>query len=151
MEMPKPTDGHAMLERLAGNWEGDEEMPPSQWDPAGGTAVARMNNRMGLTGFALIGDYEQERDGVITYSGHSVWTYDPEEALYSLHWFDSMGSPPERFTGRFDGDVIVMAHGGPMHARMTNDLSGGELRMQMEMSQDGETWMRMFTGVYRRS
>jgi hypothetical protein len=56
MEMPKPSDGHRRLERLAGRWEGEEKMEPSPWDPQGGTAL-----------------------GCVT--GHGVYTYDPKEDL----------------------------------------------------------------------
>ena len=55
MEMPKPTPEHLMMEKMAGGWEGEEKMFPSQWDPKGGTAVGRMKNRLALNGFALIG------------------------------------------------------------------------------------------------
>jgi hypothetical protein len=64
-----------------------------------------------------------------------------------------MGSPPEVFTGRFEGARITLAHGGPgMHARMSYDLDPpGEMRMRMEMSPDGATWSTLFDGVYRRA
>ena len=51
MEMPKPTDVHKKLERLAGKWKGEEKMYPSPWDPNGGIAVGRVNNRPALDGF----------------------------------------------------------------------------------------------------
>ena len=150
MEMPRPTPGHLLLEKLAGFWEGEETMHPSQWDPKGGTATGRNKQRLSLGGFALVTDYEQERDGVVTFTGHGVMTYDTKEACYVLHWFDCMGSPPEVFKGTFDGDVLTLAHGGPgMHARLTYDLSG-EKRMttRMEMSSDGEEWRTLFDGSY---
>ena len=152
MDMPKPSPGHLKLEKLAGHWEGEERMHPSQWDPKGGTAVARMKSRIALSGFALISDYEQERDGRITFAGHSVFTFNPKEAVYTLHWFDCMGSPPEVFAGRFEGDVLTVSHGGPgMHARLMYDLSDPqELQSGMEMSQDGANWRRLFDGRYRR-
>ena len=153
MDMPRPSKGHLMLEKLAGSWEGEETMHPSQWDPKGGTAVGRNNNEIALGGFALISDYEQERDGVVTFRGHGVYTYDPDQDRYSLHWFDSMGSPPELFEGGFDGDVLTLAHGGPgMHARLTSDLSNaGTMLAKMEMSQDGTEWKILFEAVYKRS
>ena len=152
MEMPKPTPGHSRLEALAGHWEGEETMHPSQWDPEGGIAVGRRTSRLALNGFALISDYEQERDGVITYTGHGVWSFDPSEDLYALHWFDCMGSPPEVFLGRFEGDVLTVAHGGPgMHARLTYDLTDPQhLLTKMEMSQDGATWSTLFDGRHER-
>jgi len=152
MEMPKPSAGHLRLEKLAGHWEGEEKMYPSQWSPQGSTAVGRTKNSMALSGFALIGDYEQEHNGVITFTGHAVYTFDPKQELYSLHWFDCMGSPPEVFTGKFDGDVLTLAHGGPgMHARMTYDLTDPEIMLSsMEMCPDGLDWKRLFEGRYRR-
>lgn len=152
MQMPRPGPGHLQLERFAGSWEGEETMHPSQWDPQGGTAIGRTRGVRSLAGFATIVDYEQERDGEVTFSGHGVYTYDSTNERIVLHWFDCMGSPPEIFTGRFDGDVIVMAHGGPgMHARMTYDLREKDVMLsKMEMSADGRSWMRLFDGVYRR-
>jgi hypothetical protein len=141
-----------MLEKLAGFWEGEETMHPSQWDPNGGVAIGRNKHELSLEGFALISDYEQERDGAITFTGHGVYTYDPEEERYFLHWFDCMGSPPEVFSGGFEGDVLTLAHGGPgMHARMTYDLSTpGAMKSKMEMSSDGEDWRVLFEATYKR-
>ena len=84
MEMPKASDGHRKLEKIAGRWEGEETMYPSPWDPKGGKAIGRINSRVALNGFALINDYEQERDGAITFTGHGVFTYDPKADVYSL-------------------------------------------------------------------
>lgn len=152
MDMPKPSPEHLQLEKLAGSWEGEETMHPSQWDPKGGSATGRTTSRLALSGFALITDYEQERDGVVTYAGHGVYTFDPGEERYTLNWFDSMGSPPEIFVGRFEDEILTVAHGGPgMHARLTHDLTDPEnLLSKMEMSEDGATWNTLFDGSYRR-
>lgn len=153
MAMPKPTAGHSRLELLAGQWQGDERMYPSPWDPQGGLAVGRTKNWLALNGFALISDYEQEREGVITFSGHGVYTFEPDTGVYTLHWFDCIGSPPEVFSGRFDGDVLTMAHGGPgMHARLTYDLTEARILVSnMEMSSDGVEWKTLFDGRYERA
>ncbi len=153
MEMPQPTAGHRKLEKFSGNWLGEEKMHPSQWDPKGGTAVGKMNTRLDLGGFASISDYKQERGGKITFSGHSVMTFDPKKDVYTMHWFDCVGSAPEVFTGKFDGEKIVMAHGGPgMHAKMTYMFTGPEeMTSKMEMSQDGQGWMTLFEGRYTKS
>jgi hypothetical protein len=127
-------------------------MHPSQWDPQGGVAIGRNNYKLSLGGFALLNDYEQERDGVVTFTGHGVYTYDPKEDFYSLHWFDCIGSPPEVVVGRLDGDVLTLAHGGPgMHARMTQDFStSNTIKGMMEMSLDGNAWKVLFEAVYQR-
>lgn len=151
--MPRPSPGHLRLEELAEIWKGEETLYPSQWDPKGGVAIGRNRHRMSLGGFALIVDYEQERDAAITFTGHGVYTYDPDEGLYTLHWFDCMGSPPEVFVGGFDGDVLALADGGPvMHARLTCDLSSpGVLKGMMEMSPDGPGWMILLKATHRLS
>src|SRR5689334_18847851 len=148
MEMPTPTAEHKKLEKIAGQWQGEEQMHPSPWDPKGGTAIGRITSRIALGGFALINDYEQERDGKITFTGHGVFTYDSKEKLYTLTWFDCMGVQPEIFKGQFDGEILRLSHGGPgMHARLTYDLSEpGQLSMSMEMAQDGVNWTRLFDG-----
>jgi uncharacterized protein YodC (DUF2158 family) len=153
MDMPRPTEGHKKLERLAGSWTGEEQMYPSPWDPKGGVATGRTEARVALGGFCVISDYRQERNGTTTFAGHGVWTFDPKQDLYTLHWFDSMGSPPEVFTGRFAGEVLTVAHGGPgMHARLTYDITDPqELRSAMEMSPDGGAWNKLFDGRYRRA
>ena len=152
MDMPKPGPGHLRLESLAGLWEGKERMYPSQWEPEGGITIGRRKSQIALNGFALITDYEQERDGKITFTGHGVLSFDPKSERYSLHWFDCMGSAPEIFEGSFDGDILMLAHGGPgMHARFTYDLSDPQQMLsKMEMSQDGDIWNTFFEARYQR-
>jgi uncharacterized protein YodC (DUF2158 family) len=153
MDMPTLTPGHKKLEKFSGNWLGEEKMYPSKWDPKGGVATGKMITRLDLGGFASISDYVQERGGKVTFTGHSVTTFDPKTGLYTMHWFDCVGSEPEMFTGKFEGETIVLGHGGPgMHARMTYDFSHSpEMRSKMEMSKDGREWMTLFDGRYTRS
>ena len=152
MEMPTPSAGHKKLEKIAGQWEGEETMYPSPWDPKGGAATGRIKSRMAVNGFALINDYEQERDGKITFTGHGVFTYDPKGESYTLIWVDCMGAPPEIFKGKFEGEVLKLAHGGPgMHVRLTYDISQPDsLTTSMEMSQDGKEWNRFFDARLKR-
>ena len=153
MYTPELSPGHARFEQMAGQWDGEETMHPSQWDPKGGAATGRNDCKVSLKGFAMLTEYEQERDGEITFTGHGIYTYDPNADEYTLHWFDCMGSPPEVFKGRFDGDVLVLGHGGPgMHARMTYDYTTpGVLDARMEMSDDGEDWNILFEATYTRN
>ena len=146
MKMPTPSAGHRKLEKIAGRWEGEEKMYPSPWDQNGGTAIGRISSRVALNGFALINDYDQERDGEITFTDHGVFTDDSKEDSYTLVWVDCMGAPPEIFKGKFEGDVLKLAHGGPgMHVRLTYNVSEPDcLTTSMEMSQDGQTWNRFF-------
>ena len=84
MEMPKPTEAHRKLHALAGHWIGQETIPPCPWDPKGGTAVGHCDNRVGVDGFLLTHDYEQERDGRINFRGHGVFTFDAAQKCYVL-------------------------------------------------------------------
>ena len=149
MEMPKPSDHHKKLQKLAGQWKGEEKMYPSEWDPKGSVAQGTNAAHVALDGFAVVSDYHQEKNGQVTYMGHAVWTYDAKQSCYVLHWFDSMGSPAEVFKGSFENDVLTVSHGGPMHARLTYDFSNArQLKTRMEMSQDGQTWNKFFDGTY---
>jgi uncharacterized protein DUF1579 len=152
MEMPKLTDAHRQIERFAGNWSGTETLHPSPWMPQGGKATGRLNHRRALDGFAVIGDYEQERGGKITFSGHSVYLWNPAEKCVELHWYDSMGQPPEVFRGTFSGNTIELkSKNAQGWARMTYDFSSpARLGSKMEMSEDGKTWKTFFDAVYEK-
>src|SRR5262245_6071353 len=150
MEMPKPTTAHKQLEKFAGNWRGDEKMYPSQWDPKGGVSQATMINRVGVDGFALIGDYEQSREGQVCFRGHSVHTVDPKTGDNLLHWFDCMGQGVDVFRGRMDGDRLVLTQQSQMgHMRLSYQVDGpNRLTSKMETSQDGKNWSPLFEGIY---
>jgi hypothetical protein len=152
MDMPKPTADHRRLEKLAGNWRGEETMHPSAWDPEGGVAQGTTRSRVALDGFAVIGDYEQTRDGKVTYSGHAVYTFDPRAKEVVLHWFDSMGMGVDVFRGAWQGERLTLQSQNPMgHWRMTNDYSKpGTMTSRMESSQDGKSWTPLFDGSYTR-
>jgi hypothetical protein len=152
MGMPKPGDDHKRLEKLAVTWQGTETMYPSQWDPNGGEAQGTTRGRSALGGFAVVVDYEQTRDGKSTFEGHGVYTWDDKAKEVVLHWFDSMGQGREEFRGSWDGDGerLTLTSRNPMgHTRMLYDFSErGALSSSMEMSQDGQSWSKLFDGRY---
>lgn len=152
MEMPQPTADHEKLEKFAGIWKGTETMHPSQWDPKGGTAQAVTRARVALSGFYVIGDYQQSRDGHVVFEGHAVYSWDAQKKQVVLHWFDSTGMGVDEFRGTWSGDRIVMQSQNFMgHWRMTSDFSKpGVLVSKMETSQDGKAWKVMFDGKYTR-
>ena len=153
MEMPKPNEHHQQLARLAGLWQGTETMYPSHWDPNGGTAQGTTRARVDLAGFVVITDYEQRRDGEVTFQGHGVYTVDPKANQVLLHWFDSVGQGIETFRGGWNGNTLTLQSESPMgHARLTYDYSkAGELKSAMDLSRDGTKWSRLFDGAYRRN
>jgi hypothetical protein len=151
MEMPKPTPVHKQLEAFAGTWSGEETMHPSPWDPKGGVASASLTSRVACDGFWVVGDYEQRRNGAVSFRGHSVFGFDQQSQEVTLHWFDSMGMPTDVFRGKFDGAKLTLTAKNPMgQHRLTYDFSDKKnLRSKMETSQDGKSWMAMFDGVYQ--
>ena len=150
MEMPKPGPAHEKLARLVGNWVGQEKISPSPWDPAGGVATGRVNNRVAVDGFAVVQDYEQERNGAVNMRGVGIFTYDAGGQCYKMHWTDSMGMGVAEYTGQFEGDKLVLSNKGPMgHSRATFDTgTPGAYRFVMEVSQDGSTWFTFMSGEY---
>jgi len=151
MEMPKPVDAYRNLEKLTGLWVGHEKMYPSPWDPNGGIATGHSDCRPALDGFAVVLDYKQERDGVVNFRGHGVFVYNQYEEVYLLHWFDFMGTPPNIFSGQFDGDLFALTQKNPIgYSRLVYDFSHPkELRSRMDMSQDNVTWSPLMEGVYQ--
>jgi hypothetical protein len=152
MEMPKPTEAHRKLEMLVGRWVGEERMHPSPWDPKGGTAIARVNNRLALDGFIVVQDYEQERNGKITFRGHGVFSWDATQQCYTIHWFDTMGMPPNLFCGNFENNVFTLTNETPQgHSRLVFAFSGKDrYSYRMEMSQDGKQWQTFIEGNFTR-
>jgi len=150
MQMTTPTPQHKMLEKLVGNWQGRETMSPAPWDPTGGPAVGRSTNRVALDGLAVVHDYEQERNGGISFRGHGVFHYDMNEKNYVLNWWDSMGMGNQTFRGDFVDDVLAMVCESPMgHTKCTFDVKEpGRYGFVMEVSQDGSNWMTAMTGDY---
>jgi len=153
MHMPTVTDQHRKLSALAGTWTGQETLHPSPWDAKGGTATARITSRTDLDGFVVITDYVQERNGQVSYRGHGIFGWDPGEKCYTMHWFDSMGSPcntPAR--GRWEGNKLSFDQRSPMgHSRYTYTFEkDGQYKFSIENSQDGKQWSTFMDGGYTR-
>ena len=153
MEMPKPTEAHKKLATLVGQWTGQEQMHPSPWDPKGGTATGRSDNRMALDGFALLHDYVQERNGAVSFTGHGVLTFDPQEKCYLMHWWDSMGFPANVFKGGFEGSTLTMTRPEAQgQSRAVWEFQDGKsYRFRMEFSPDGNQWHPFMEGTYARA
>jgi hypothetical protein len=152
MTMPKLTQGHRELERLVGTWHGEERLYPSPFAPQGGAAVGRVRNRVVLDGFALVQEYEQEREGTVNFRGHGVFRWDPGEQVYTLHWFDSMGMSPSEFRGTLEGDVLTLTSTGAQGmVRAVWDLPGGErYTYRRQISPEGVNWFPLMEGTYDR-
>lgn len=154
MDMPRPTPEHERLHPLAGDWSGKEQMHPTPWDPHGGEAEGRVRNRLALDGFAVVQDYEQRRGGRTSFTGHCVMSWDASAQRYFMHWWDSLGSPVNVFSGAIVGERLVLACQGPTgHSRATFDLARaaqGRYSFLMEVSPDGGKWFPFMEGDYAR-
>lgn len=152
MDMPKPTPAHHALQKMAGNWVGQEKLGASPWDPQGGTATGRATNRVALDGFAIVQDYEQERNGAISFRGHGVITYDAVENCYVMHWVDSMGTPPNIFKGDFSNDVLTLTCNDPqMTSKAIFEFTGpNSYKFRMDVTQDGQKWHNFMEGTYTK-
>lgn len=152
-EMPKPTEQHLALHRLAGSWVGDETLEPSPWGP-GGKAVGRLSGTVALDGFFVVSDYVEEKDGKVVFRGHSIFGWDPQAKNVTWYWFDSMGqTPPAPSTGTWDGDTLILRNRSPQgEGRYTYRFEGKDRYLfRIENTFDGgKTWKKLMEGTYRR-
>ncbi len=67
-----------------------------------------------------------------------------------MHWWDSMGFPPNVFVGEFEGDVLTLSYAGSQgHHRVTFDLGRtDEYSFRMDVSGDGSEWKTFMEGTY---
>ncbi len=157
MQMPKPGADHQKLQKIVGNWTGTEIVHPSPFDPKGGVAIGRVLNRLALDGFAVVQDYEHERGGIVAFRGHGIFWWDAVRKAYVLSWFDSMGQPPNDFSGPFDGNVMTLTTVSSTTvqmqglARATFDFNRRDgYAYKLEVSPDGKQWFPSISGEYKR-
>jgi len=151
MSTPIPQSVHDALAPLAGVWVGTETMAPSEWAPKGGTADARVDNRLDLDGFVVVQNYEQRRGEEVTHRGHAVVWWDAKSKKYAMTWWDSMGKPPNVFRGDWEnGALVLMHHSKDGISRATMRFDDDRYRFTMELSPKGKKWSTWMTGNYRR-
>ena len=145
MDLPKAGPTHARLLAFAGEWEGVESVEPSAWGK-GGPATGRTSFRGDLDGFAVIQDYVQLKDSLVTFRGHGVFTVDPQTDEVLWYWFDSMGFPPDLpARGRFEGDVLTLLRVTPRgSARYVHQISANEYRFSIENKFPGDEDFKLF-------
>jgi hypothetical protein len=153
MQMPSvSTEMKRLTELFAGTWAGDETLYPSESDPKGGPATGRWTVKAGVDGFCLLVDYEESRDGKVSYRGHGVHGFDARDQCFYAYWFDNLGMMPARAVkATLDGDTYAYRESSPRgHTRMTYAWRGGDFTFTIERSEDGERWSPMHDGRYRR-
>ena len=99
---------HEKLALFVGDWDGEEEIFPNPWGP-GGPGRGRWNFRLDASGFNLIHDFSEVRDGGYRFDAHGVLTVDPVANDYVWFWFDSYGFPPlSPSRGAWQGAVLTL-------------------------------------------
>lgn len=151
--MPHPTAAHNKLKGFVGKWVGEEKMHPSPMDPKGGPAKGVSEYRLVLDGLAIVQDYVQERDGKVSFRGHSVIRFEPTTKMYEMYWFDTSGMPPAPYRGTFEaGELQLIA---PMQSQGQSRCvfafrDEAHYMFRLEFSPDGKQWMPFIDGEYRR-
>lgn len=142
-----------MLDALAGEWEGDEEIATTRWGK-GGPAKGFIQAQMDLGGRALVQDYREVRDGKIAMQAHAVFVAGPEHDQFSLYWFDSYGFVPGvPAPGLWDGQRFAFVRSSSRgQTRHVYALEGADVfTLRLESSFDGGvSWERVMDGRYRR-
>ncbi len=154
MTMRQPTENHKRLEKLCGNWHGEETMHPSPWSADGGTANGKLETRLGLGGFYIVSEYTQTRDGQVAFVGHGVYGYDTADDRYTMYWFDSTGvEPTPPGFGKWEGDTLMFerSHGSSASRYVYKIISDDEYRFEIKNCQDGQEWKTFMEATYRRS
>jgi hypothetical protein len=128
---------------------------PSPLD-RGGRATARVACRIDLDGFFVVSDYAEEREGAPLYRGHGVFGWDPAARIYTMHWFDSMGSIPAtvaRGIWRDDTDELVFEQRTSQgYARYGYRFTAPDVYVfRIESSRDGRDWRPFMEGKYKRA
>ena len=149
MEKPTPTEQHKKLEKLSGKWVGEEMIqgsPHTTETKARGT----FDFRMDLGDLFAIVDYIEESRGKTLMAGHGVIGWDAKKKKYTLHWFDTFGSPPGApGTGEWQGDALKFHQEGSGNTIF--ELADGSLIFKIEMDVDGKGFKPIIVGTYRRA
>jgi len=147
------SDTKNVLELLAGDWAGDEEIASSKWGE-GGMASASISAHLDFDGRVLIQDYSAQRDGKLWFKAHAVIAIDQQTSSLSLHWFDSMGFVPAApAPGEWDGRALRFVRSSPRgqsrHTYIPNAPDSYELILESSFD-EGASWVLVMTGRYSR-
>ena len=149
---PTPQEEHRRLAAFAGEWSGDETVFASRWAEAG-PATAKVTARVALSGFCLVQDTVQTRDGRESFATHGVFTWDRESRLYKLFWHDSLGyNPPAPASGGWKDNTLTLVRGSLRgNARhVYTIIDDTTYTLNIQFSPDSEGWADVLTGTYRR-
>ncbi|MER9695369.1 DUF1579 domain-containing protein [Mesorhizobium sp. M0179] len=144
---------HQRLQALVGAWRGEEEVAETQWAD-GGPATSEVLGEAQFGGLFVVERYRQRRDGTVSFGSHSVFGFDQQNSLVTMHQFDSMGFvPASPATGAWNGSELTLDRSSPRgSARVTYIFDNADAyRMRLHFKPAGsDSWQDMVSGVYRR-
>ncbi|MER8464234.1 DUF1579 family protein [Mesorhizobium sp. M1409] len=144
---------HQRLQALVGAWRGEEEVAATQWTDAG-TATSEVLAEAQFGGLFVVQRYRQRRDGTVSFGAHSVFGFDQQNSIATMHQFDSMGFVPAApAMGTWNGNELTLERSSPRGAaRVTYIFDGADAyRMRLQFKPAGrDAWQDMVSGVYRR-
>lgn len=142
----------SLLEKGAGTFEGDEEMPPAPWAPEGMKARGRTVARLIHGGRGLASDYVQWVEGEVATEAHTVIRYEEPTDDFVMHFFPSTGDGPSVMRGHRDGNALVFEGDGPAGPMRQTFLYGDDRLEVLAESppEDGSGWTLLHRGEYRR-
>ena len=139
---PQPSPEHKKLAVFVGTWKDDAEMKPGPLGP-GGKFTMMETCEWFAGGFSVV--CHSEVTGFMGQKALTVLTYDPEEKVYTLYEFNSLGQSGSA-KGAVEGDTWTWngesKMGGKLiHSRSTIKLpSPDSATMKSEISVDGGPW-----------
>lgn len=111
--MPQAGPEIQKLQYFAGEWTGEETYGKSQFMPEGGKGTAHSRSEMVLGGMFLETIHHSAMEGGFEYEGRGLYTWDAEEKVYRMWWFDNIGGHGDQ-PGTWDGDTLSFV-GEEMH------------------------------------
>ncbi|MER8709223.1 DUF1579 family protein [Mesorhizobium sp. M0323] len=144
---------HQRLRALVGAWRGEEEVSATNWAD-GGTASSEILAEAQFGGLFVVQRYRQRRDGTVSFGAYSVFGFDQQNKIVTMHQFDSMGFVPmSPAKGSWNGTELVLERSSQRgSARVTYIFDNADaFRMRLHFKPaGGDGWQDMVSGVYRR-
>ena len=113
-------------------------------------AMGTIELKTTLGGLFATMDYVEKGAGKTLMAGHGVIGWDAKKKVYTLHWFDTFGSPPGApGTGQWENDTLKFHQEGSGNTIL--QLTDGGLVFKIEMDVDGKGFKPIIEGKYRRS
>lgn len=104
--MPKPAPEMKELMDFVGTWTTDETAEQTPFMPAG-TGTGTNTVRTGPGRFSVLMDQRSKASNGMSFNGHGILTWDPNEKAYKMEWVDSMTPGVVTETGHKEGDTLV--------------------------------------------